>query len=74
MSRPIEFPEVDRQIVYVKSVDVADLPLDMQDQANGLDTVFSVHTEDGEQVAIVADKTLAFHLARENNYEPVTVH
>ncbi|MEM8978449.1 MAG: DUF1150 family protein [Pseudomonadota bacterium] len=64
----------DRQVVYVKPMDVADLPSDVQDQADGLNRVFSVHNEAGEQLAIVADLQLAFHLAREHNYEPYTVH
>lgn len=68
------FPEADRSIVYVRPVLVADLPEDMQAQIDGLATVYSVHRPDGEQVALVANRKLAFHLAREHEMTPVSVH
>ena len=62
------------KIVYVKPVSVADLPQELQQQAEGLQTLFAVHDSGGQQLALVADRKLAFHLARENNFAPVTVH
>ncbi|WP_371168536.1 DUF1150 family protein [Aliiroseovarius sp. 2305UL8-7] len=65
-------------IVYVKSVAIEDLPADIRDearaQANGVETLYSVHREDGEQLALVADRKLAYLLARENDFSPVSIH
>lgn len=66
------------RIVYVKPVAIADLPEDMQDQIEeqtGITgTVYSVHAADGQQLALVADRNLAFQLAREYDYSAVAVH
>ena len=64
----------DKPIVYVKSVAVADLPAEVQAQAEGLDQLYAVHDEDGQQLALVANRTLAFTLARQHDLSPVTVH
>lgn len=63
-----------RAIVYVRPVDVADLPEDMRDQAMGSKTLYALHSSDGERLALVRDRRLAFVLARQNNMDPVTVH
>ena len=64
----------DKPIGYVKSVSVADLPAEVQAQAEGLDQLYAVHDEDGQQLALVANRTLAFTLARQHDLSPVTVH
>ncbi|AKO98007.1 MAG: DUF1150 family protein [Marinovum algicola] len=61
-------------IVYVKPVAVADLPEEIRDQAHGAETLYAVHREDGEQLALVADRKLAFVLARQHDMAPVAVH
>ena len=66
--------EEGRPIVYVRPVEVENLPEDLQEQAQGLKTIYAVHSEDGERLAFVQSRDLAFLLARENNMEPVTVH
>ncbi|MFO7769848.1 DUF1150 family protein [Roseovarius gahaiensis] len=63
-----------RAIVYVRPVDVADLPEDMREQAMGSKTLYALHSSDGERLALVRDRRLAFVLARQNNMDPVTVH
>jgi hypothetical protein len=55
-------------------VDVTDLPLDVQDQVDDCDTLYAVHRADGERLALVKERALAFELARQNDYSPVTVH
>lgn len=62
------------RVVYVREVLVAELPEDMQEQAEGAETLFAVHTTDGERLAVVKERNLAFILARQHNYSPVTVH
>ena len=61
-------------IVYVRPVLVADLPEELQEQAEGFATIYSVHRPNGDRVALVADVKLAFALAREHDMAPVWVH
>lgn len=62
------------QTVYVREVNVEDLPEDMQEEALGAETVFAVCSEDGERLAVVHDRVMAFILARQHDFRPVTVH
>ena len=66
--------DADRAIVYVRAVNVADLPREVQEQAEGHDTLYAVHTSEGERLALVRDRSMAFALARQNDMDPVTVH
>jgi len=67
-------PETEQSIVYVRPVPVADLPAEVQAQIGGLTTVYSVNRPDGERLALVADRKLAFALARQHDLAPVNVH
>jgi len=60
--------------VYVKTILVTDLPREVRDQAEGLEQLYAVHNAEGEQLALVGNRKLAFDLAREHNYAPVLVH
>ncbi|MDF3415626.1 DUF1150 family protein [Sulfitobacter sp. M57] len=60
--------------VYVKSILVTDLPREVRDQAEGLEHLYAVHDADGQQLALVGNRKLAFSLAREHDYAPVMVH
>ncbi len=62
------------RLVYVKTVDVLDLPQDVQNKVHGLDQLYAVHDAAGQQLALVADRQLAFKLARQNDLAPVAVH
>ena len=66
--------EADQQIVYVRAVNVADLPKEVREQAMGHDTLYAVHSAEGERLALVRDRSMAFVLARQNDMEPVAVH
>ncbi|MGB3556821.1 MAG: DUF1150 family protein [Jannaschia sp.] len=64
-------------LVYVRKVELADLPMAVQEEARdgGLDEIYALHRgADGEQVALVGNRSLAFSLARENDLDPVSVH
>ena len=74
METKFNFDTIAADIVYVKQVLAADLPQDMKEKVGDYETLFSVHNAAGEQLALVADRKLAFHLARENDMTPVTVH
>ncbi len=74
MNTPYEFGAESERLVYVKTVAVADLPSEVQEQADGREQLYSVHSEDGAQLALVSDRSMAFSLARQNDYQPVAVH
>ena len=61
-------------IVYVRSVAVSDLPKDVRDAAGGATELYAVHSAQGERLALVKDRNLAFMLARQNDLAPVSVH
>jgi hypothetical protein len=61
-------------MVYIRPVLVSDLPADVQQEAQGIETLYAVHRPDGARMALVADRRIAFALARENNMAPVFVH
>lgn len=75
MDTPYDFnANTDRPIVYVRAVEVSDLPEDVRAQAMGAKRLYAVHDESGERLALVKDRALAFVLARQNDMAPVTVH
>ncbi|MBF9059195.1 DUF1150 family protein [Rhodobacterales bacterium HKCCSP123] len=61
-------------IVYIRPVAVADLPDEIREQAKGLETLYAIGSENGEQLALVKDRKLAFVVARQNDMTPVSVH
>ena len=61
-------------IVYVRPVAVSELPEALQSQAEGFTTIYAVHRPDGARLALVADRALAFSLARQHDMAPVFVH
>ncbi len=79
MDTPYEF-EPDQKIrsqeriVYVRPVAVADLPPDVRAQVGGVGTLYALHSAEGERLALVRDRELAFVLARQNDLTPVAVH
>ena len=62
------------RIVYVRPVKTEELPDEVRAQMGGLEKVYAVHNADGERLALVKDRALAFVLARQNDLAPVTVH
>lgn len=66
--------EFDRSIVYVKEVDASYLPEHALLETDDPKRMFAVHDSDGAQLALVANRTLAFRLAVENELVPMNVH
>ncbi|MBW0156584.1 DUF1150 domain-containing protein [Sedimentimonas flavescens] len=66
--------ESGERIVYVRPVDVSELPEEVQAQAGGLRKLYAVHDANGERLALVKDRAQAFILARQNDLAPVNVH
>lgn len=62
------------RMVYVKAIAVTDLPREVRDQADGLEQLFAVHDAEGQQLALVSDRKMAFALAVQNDYAPQPVH
>ena len=59
--------------VYISAVNVVDLP---EAVAKGISQgrVYSLNSSTGERLALVKDRSLAFVLARQNEFHPVPVH
>ena len=62
------------RLVYIRPVEVSDLPEDVRAQAEGSEQVYAVHASDGVRLALVKERHLAFTLARQNDFAPVAVH
>ena len=58
----------------MRSVNPEDLPDDVREQIGDADTLYAVHNEEGERLALVKERNLAFVLARQNDLTPVAVH
>ena len=63
-----------RPIVYVRPVPVEELPEEMRALTGGLTQLYAVHDTDGQRLALVRDRKLAFVLARQHDMAPVNVH
>lgn len=74
MNMKHDFPEAQGNVVYVRRVSMDSLPDEVRQQAPGLDALYAVHGIDGERLALVAERGLAFRLARQNELTPVSVH
>lgn len=60
--------------VYIRRVPTSTLPEEIREQVPGVDNMYAVHDADGEQLALVKDRSSAFILARQNELTPVSVH
>jgi len=75
MHTPFDFGDTNiNRMVYIRPVDRADLPEDVQSQTADMVHIYAVHDADGQRLALVADRKLAFALAREHNMAPMSVH
>ncbi|MEO0399278.1 MAG: DUF1150 domain-containing protein [Pseudomonadota bacterium] len=81
MSRK-EFEELGgRRLVYVRPVTVEEVADDLVDEESDATTelpddavLYSVHAANGERIALVGDRALAFAAARQHEMNPVSVH
>ena len=75
MNMKHDFPQMaDGNVVYVRRVAMDSLPDEVREQAPGLVALYAVHGIDGERLALVRDRHMAFMLARQNELNPVSVH
>jgi hypothetical protein len=62
------------RIVYVRPVKFSELPPEIQAQVVGEKPLYAICDKNGERLALVKDRALAFAVARTNDFEPVSVH
>lgn len=75
MDTRFDFGETEnRKIVYIRRVATSTLPQQIRAQLPGVDSLYAVHDAEGERLALVQDRTLAFSLARQHELTPVSVH
>ncbi len=70
-----------KKLVYVRTVLAAEVRDDLVDDDTGVvidipadTTLYSVHSSDGQRIALVGDRALAFAAARQHEMDPVSVH
>ncbi|SFR14009.1 DUF1150 family protein [Poseidonocella sedimentorum] len=75
MQTPIDIiKDEGSRIVYVREVELDDLPAGVRHQIEDVTKLYAVHSESGERLAIVTDRDAAFMLARHHDLAPVPVH
>ena len=67
-------PEAGDKIVYIRPVEVAELPDEIRAHVGESGTIYAVHDSDGARLALVRDRRAAFVLARQNDLAPVSVN
>lgn len=74
MNTKLDLNDSGANLVYVRRIATDSLPAQMQEQVRDAGALYAVHGEDGERLAIVAGRKLAFALARQHEFTPVSVH
>jgi hypothetical protein len=75
MDTKFDFGGIDAEnIVYIRQVETRTLPQEIRQQLQGVDSMYAVHDADGERLALVKERSLAFMLARQNELTPFSVH
>ncbi|MBT0958163.1 DUF1150 family protein [Alphaproteobacteria bacterium KMM 3653] len=64
----------EKPIVYIRQVSASDLPEDIRNQIGKAEGIYAVHDTEGQRLAFVRERPLAFALARQNDMTPVPVH
>ena len=63
------------RVAYVKPVNTVDLPEDLRAQIGTQGIVYALYSgSDGERLAFVRDRSLAYIVARQNDLAPMSVH
>jgi hypothetical protein len=63
-----------KPIVYVRTVAVDELPEEVRAQVPTEARLFAIHDQNGQRLALLADRSNAFAVARANSCMPVSVH
>lgn len=62
------------RIVYVRPVPVTEIPAEIRDRIGHIEHMYALHNSNGERLALVKDREMAFVLARQNEITAVSVH
>ncbi len=62
------------RIVYVRPVPLTEIPEEIRDRVGHIDHMYALHNSNGERLALVRDREMAFVLARQNEITAVSVH
>jgi hypothetical protein len=75
MDTKFDFGEIEAQrTVYIRRIDTDTLPHEIREQIPGVSSMYAVHDAEGERLALVKERSMAFMLARQNELTPVSVH
>jgi hypothetical protein len=66
-----EFETEGQPIVYIREAERESLPDELKRTPG---PIYAVHDAQGNQIALAADRRLAFALARRNDMTPLSVH
>jgi len=61
-------------VVYIRSIERAELPSEILETVAETVPLFAVFAEDGQQIAVVEDQEIAFELAKEHQFSLHSVH
>lgn len=70
----ITMEENRNRIVYVRPVRASELPEPIRAQADATHNIYALHAANGDRLALVNGRTLAFAVARQHDMQPVHVH
>lgn len=76
MDTPHDITMQDNQnrVVYVRPVPAAELPEPIRAQADAAQNIYALHAANGDRLALVNGRNLAFAVARQHDMQPVHVH
>ena len=74
MNEKFDFSPETGNTVYIRRVALDSLPDEIRQQVPDADALYAGHGIDGERLALVKGRSLAFMLARQNELTPVSVH
>ena len=72
--KALDLDHLPDRIVYVRPVPRSELPDEVKAQVGRRETLYAIHDENGERLALVKDRKMAFVVARTNDFAPVSVH
>lgn len=72
--QPIFDGDAAERIVYVRPVKAEELPDEVRAQTGNAPEVYALHAPNGDRLALVRDRKMAFVIARQNDLSPVHVH
>ncbi len=67
-------PAHEQRLVYIRKINASEFPDAIREEADVPDHLFAIHMDDGEQIAFLLERDAAFHMARENEMIPHSVH